>query len=165
MKQIMSVMDEQKEALATQKEALVELNEGLVALTEALRNNQLQIDKVVEIQNVCFQKLQMCVPMNCSMQIQGESIWDDESTLNQDDEVTFELYHDEQEEMITKEIKEVSKTKIEFIDIKDDEVQSHSTQFQDELDEKTISFLKLHGMKMKMSYQKVTMHMFHYLLW
>ena len=44
--------------------------------------------------------------------------------------------------MIIKEIEEVSKTKIEFVDIKDDEVQSHSTQFQDELDEKTISILE-----------------------
>ena len=44
--------------------------------------------------------------------------------------------------MIIKEIEEVPKTKIEFVDIKDDEVQSHSTQFQDELDEKIISILE-----------------------
>ena len=73
---------------------------------------------------------------------QGESVWDDEITFSEDDKVTFELCHDEQEEMIIKEIEEVSKTKIEFVDIKDDEVQSHSTQFQDELDEKTISILE-----------------------
>ena len=85
----------------------------------------------------------MCAPMNCSMQpTQGESVWDDEITFSEDDKVTFELCHDEQEEMIIKEIEEVSKTKIEFVDIKDDEVQSHSTQFQDELDEKTISILE-----------------------
>ena len=55
---------------------------------------------------------------------------------------SLELCHDEQEEMITEEIKKISKYKNQFVDIKNDEVQSHSTQFQDELDEKTISILK-----------------------
>ena len=85
----------------------------------------------------------MCVSINCSKKpAQGESVWDDENTLSQDDEITFELFHDEQEDMITNEIKEVPKSKNEFVDIKDDEVQSHSTQFQDELDEKIIIILK-----------------------
>ena len=110
---------------------------------EALMRLKLQADQIAEIQHTCFQKLQMCAPMNFSTQLaQGESVWDDEITFSEDDKVTFELCHDEQEEMIIKEIEEVSKTKIEFVDIKDDEVQSHSTQFQDELDEKTISILE-----------------------
>ena len=85
----------------------------------------------------------MCAPMNFSMQLaQGESVWDDEITFSEDDKVTFELWHDEQEEMIIKQIEEVSKSKNEFVDIKVDEVKSHSTQFQDELDEKIITFLE-----------------------
>ena len=75
-------------------------------------------------------KIQICTPINCSKQLaQEESVWDVESTLSQDNEVTFELCHDEQEEIITKEIEEVSKSKNEFVNIKDDEVQSHLTQF------------------------------------
>ena len=110
---------------------------------EALMRLKLQADQIAEIQHTCFQKLQMCVPMNFSTQLaQKESVWDDEITFSEDDKVTFELCHDKQEELFTKEIEEVSKTKIEFVDIKDDEVQSHSTQFQDELDEKTISILE-----------------------
>ena len=62
----------------------------------------------------------MCAPINCSMQ--GESVWNDESTLSQDDEVTFELCHDEQKERITEEIKEVSKCKNKSVDIKDNVV-------------------------------------------
>ena len=44
------------------------------------------------------------------------------------------MCQNEQEELITEEIEEASKSKNEFVDIKVDEVQSHSTQFQDELD-------------------------------
>ena len=61
------------------------------------------------------------------MQSQGESVWDNENTLSQDDEITFELCHDEQEEMITEEVEEVSKRKNQSVDIKDDEIQSYST--------------------------------------
>ena len=56
------------------------------------------------------------------MQSQGESVWDNENTLSQDDEITFELCHDEQEEMITEEVKEVSKRKNQSVDIKDDKI-------------------------------------------
>ena len=45
--------------MATQTKALVEL-------TEDLRNNQLQIDQITEIENASFQKLQMCAPINYS---------------------------------------------------------------------------------------------------
>lgn len=85
----------------------------------------------------------MCTPMNYSThEAQRESIWDDKSTLNQDDEVTLELCHDDQEDMITEEIEEISKCKSQSVDFKDDEVQSHSTQFQDELDEENITILE-----------------------
>ena len=85
----------------------------------------------------------MCTPMDYSKkETQEESVWDDERTLSQDDEDTFELCHHEQDERITEEIEEISKCKDQSVDIKDEEVQSHSTQFQDELDEKTISILK-----------------------
>ena len=70
----------------------------------------------------------MCVPINYSKkEAHKESIQDDESTLSQNDEESFELCHREQEEMITEEIKEISKCKNQFVDIKGDEIQSHST--------------------------------------
>ena len=90
---------------------------------EALMRLKLQADQNTKIQHTCFQKLQIYAPINFSMQLaQEESVWDDEITFSEDDKVTFELCHDEQEEMIIKEIEEVSKTNIEFVDIKDDEV-------------------------------------------
>ena len=65
---------------------------------------------------------------------------DDEDTFGQNDKFIFKLCKDdEQEEMITEEIEEISKCKNQFVDIKDDEVPSHSTQFQDELDEENIT--------------------------
>ena len=51
--------------------------------------------------------------MDCSkLEAQGESVWDDESTLSHNDEINFELCKDdEQEEMITEKIEEVSNYK------------------------------------------------------
>ena len=64
----------------------------------------------------------MCTPIDCSKQeVQGESMWDDENTFGHNDIVTFELCHDEQEEMINEEI-EVSRCKNQSVNIKDDEV-------------------------------------------
>ena len=41
----------------------------------ALIRLKLQADQIAEIQHTCFQKLQMCAPMNYSTQpAQGESI-------------------------------------------------------------------------------------------
>ena len=78
---------------------------------------------MIEIQKTRLQKLQMCSLMDCSKQeAQGDSVQDDEDTFSQNDEVTFELCKDdEQKEMITEEIKEVSKYKNQSVDIKVDE--------------------------------------------
>ena len=47
-------------------------------------------------QYTCFQKLQICAPMNFSTQLaQGESVSDDEITFSEDDKVTFELCQNE----------------------------------------------------------------------
>ena len=51
-----------------------------------------KLDQIVESQFTCFQKLQMCTPMDClKKKAQGESVWDDENTFGQNNEVTFEL--------------------------------------------------------------------------
>ena len=86
----------------------------------------------------------MCTPIDClNQESQRESVWDDEDTFGQNDEVTFKLCkYDEQEKMTTEEIKKISKCKNQSIDFKDDNVQSHSTQFKNKLEEKNITILE-----------------------